>query len=102
MYTQLPQGFHNKEGNVSKLNKSLYRLKQASRQWNAKFCSVIKQHGFKQSKTNYSLLTKKFNDSFIVLVVYVDDILIASNNVQTVEELKVSLDQHFNLKTFEV
>ena len=30
--------------------------------------------------------------------VYVDDILIASNNVQAVEELKISLDQHFKLK----
>ena len=31
-------------------------------------------------------------------MVYVDDILIASNNVQVVEELKTSLDQHFKLK----
>jgi len=31
-------------------------------------------------------------------VVYVDNILIASNNVQAIEELKVSLDQHFKLK----
>ena len=99
VYMQLPQGFHNKGGNVvCKLNKSLYGLKQASRQWNAKFCAVIKHHGFKQSKANYSLFTKKFNDSFIALVVYVDDILIASNNVQAVEELKTSLDQHFKLK----
>ena len=80
------------------MNKSLYGLKQASRQWNAKFCSVIKHHGFKQSKADYFLCTKKFNNSFIALVVYVDDILIASNNVQVVEELKTSLDQHFKLK----
>ena len=76
----------------------MYGLKQASRQWNANFCSVLKQLGFKQSKADYSLFTKKFNDSFIALVVYVDDILIASNNVQAVDELKVSLDQHFELK----
>ena len=76
----------------------MYGLKQASRQWNAKFCSVLKQLGFKQSKADYSLFTKKFNDSFIALVENVDDILIASNNVQAVDELRVSLDQHFKLK----
>ena len=70
----------------------MYGLKHASRQWNANFCFVLKQLGFKQSKADYSLFTKKFNDSFITLVVDVDDILIASNNAQVVDELKVSLD----------
>ena len=44
------------------------------------------------------MFTKKFNGSFIALLVYVDDILIASNNVQAVNELKFSLDKHFKLK----
>ena len=45
-----------------------------------------------------SLFTKKFNQTFIALVVYVDDILIASNDVQAVEDLKSSLNHDFKLK----
>lgn len=54
--------------------------------------------GFEQSKSNYSLITKKTKDAFIALLVYVDDILIASDNKVVVEELKVMLDQKFKLK----
>lgn len=90
VYMNLPLGYKPKvtqstsQPIVCKLIKSLYGLKQASRQWNVKLRDILKLLGFTQSKADYSLFTKVKDHTMLVLLVYVDDMLITGPNpIQT-------------------
>ncbi|XP_016647585.1 PREDICTED: uncharacterized mitochondrial protein AtMg00810-like [Prunus mume] len=86
------------ENLVCRLHKSLYGLKQASRQWFAKFTEAILAAGFIQSKADYSLFTRKDGKSFTALLIYVDDILITGNDIDAINSLKSFLHTHFRIK----
>ncbi|GJZ75366.1 retrovirus-related pol polyprotein from transposon TNT 1-94, partial [Tanacetum coccineum] len=83
---------------VYKLKKSLYVLKQAPRQWFARLSSALLDFGYTQSKTDYSLFVKKHNESFITVLVYVDDLLITGNEKEQISSLKTRLTSVFHMK----
>ena len=99
VYMVLPPGLDCSNSKlVCKLQKSLYGLKQASRQWNAKLTSVLLASGYSQSKADYSLFTKAMGASFTAILVYVDDLVLAGNNLQEIESMKSLLDDKFKIK----
>lgn len=98
VYMTLPPGFDDHKSKIVKLNKSLYGLKQAPRQWNAKLTLTLSENGFVQSKFDYSLFTKRSGNMYLIMLVYVDDIIITGNDVSEIEKFKVFLKTKFQIK----
>jgi hypothetical protein len=99
IYMRRPPGYiQGSPHKFCKLLKSLYGLKQASRQWYSKFSAVLLDFGFCQSKSDYSLFIKRDTYSFTTLLVYVDNIIVASDSPTVVEEIKVFLNNKFKIK----
>jgi hypothetical protein len=80
------------------LKKAIYGLKQASRQWYLKFDKTIKEFGFKENVEDNCVYAKFKNGKYIVLILYVDDILLASSNMNLLMETKKILSSNFGMK----
>lgn len=99
VYLKPPPGLP-QEGDkrVCKLNKSLYGLKQASRNWFAKLKRVLLDMGFSQAHSDYSLFTRYKMDNIVYLLVYVDDIIITGSNEIELVTIKTNIEDNFKIK----
>jgi len=88
VYMKMPEGIPNPANKVCRLQKSLYGLKQASRQWHAKLADFLKLQGYTQSKNDYSLFLKTSGTDLTIVAVYVDDILLSGSNMAEIQLLK--------------
>ena len=101
IYMTQPEGFKvaGKENWVCKLNKSLYGLKQSSRQWYKRFDKFMKDQMYTRNKYDHSVYLRRLQDeSYIYLLLYVDDMLIASKSQVEIDRLKAQLSKEFEMK----
>lgn len=84
---------------VYKLRKSIYGLKQASCQWYHKFYQIVISFGFEINIIEYYYIYHKFSGSrYVFLVLYVDDILLAANDMEILHKIKKFLLKNFETK----
>ncbi|GJZ62862.1 retrotransposon protein, putative, ty1-copia subclass [Tanacetum coccineum] len=100
VYMEKPKGFVNPKfpNRVCKLKRSIYGLKQASRQWNKRFDDEIKKFGFSQNRDEPCVYMKASGSYVTFLILYVDDILIMGNNILMLQDVKSYLGRCFAMK----
>eukprot|EP00171_Calliarthron_tuberculosum_P001876 IDg1876t1 len=96
-----PEGFVSTEhpDHVCKLRKSIYGLKQASRQWHEKIDGfLIGEMSFTASNHDPCLYVRKDKRGISIITLYVDDLLIASSNLNDLSSIKSKLASRFKMK----
>jgi len=88
-----------KENLVCRLKKSLYGLKKAPRKWYLKFDRFMAEQGYSRCHSDHYVYFKKLdNGSYIIFLLYVEDMLVAGSNMQETNMLKRKLESSFAMK----
>ena len=96
IWMEPPDGMSVLPGQKVKVRRSLYRLKQAARDWNKTYIKELFRMGFIQSEADPCLLMHPSKGIFIL--VYVDDITIASKDIDQVNWFKQTFGTTFKIK----
>ncbi|KAJ9556794.1 LOW QUALITY PROTEIN: hypothetical protein OSB04_011408 [Centaurea solstitialis] len=100
IYMEQPEGFvaKGKENKVCKLVKSLYGLKQAPKQLHQKFDQAMLESGFKISERDKCVYMKDTAHGYVILCLYVDDMLIIDSDDKMIKSTKDMLKSKFDMK----
>ncbi|GJS21636.1 retrovirus-related pol polyprotein from transposon TNT 1-94 [Tanacetum coccineum] len=100
IYKQQPEGFvvKGQEHKVCKLVKSLYGLKQAPKQWHEKFDNILLSNDFQINECDKCVYVKQYKNAFVIICLYVDDMLIMGTNMDVINQTKKMLHSSFDMK----
>ena len=94
IYMEQPEGFDDGTGRVCRLNRSIYGLKQAGRQWHKKLDAGLQRMGLRQSEMDPCI----YYADGLMIGIYVDDFIIIYKDEKTLDKLKSSLMETFKMK----
>lgn len=96
LYMEQPEGYEDGSKKICRLNKAIYGLKQAGREWNLKLDAALKVFGLRRSQLDPCIYFGK--DNTLILAIYVDDILIFFKDQSKLDEMKRHLKANFKIK----
>lgn len=101
IFMKQPEGYikPGQENLYCRLKKSIYGLKQAARAWNTKLNSILEKLEFRRGIGDKCLYSKKENEFWIYILIYVDDILIACKEEEIIKKYADSIGTEVQLNS---
>nr|GEW98691.1 retrovirus-related Pol polyprotein from transposon TNT 1-94 [Tanacetum cinerariifolium] len=99
VYVMQPTGFQDSEFlvKVYKVEKAMYGLHQAPRAWYGTLSKYLLKNGFQRGTIDQTLFIRKQREDFILVQVYVDDIIFGSLNLQLCREFEALMHEKFQM-----
>jgi hypothetical protein len=66
---------------ICRLRKAIYSIKQSPRAWFQRLSEALVVVGLQRSSSDHSLFVRKINSGTVAFLVYVDDLILTSNDV---------------------
>lgn len=92
-----PEGFDDNSGRVCKLQKSLYGLKQSPKCWNLRLKQVLLDFKLNESTADPCLFYRNTEDDKLIVVLYVDDGIVAATKTSSIDEFLKKLEEEFEI-----
>ncbi len=102
IYLEQPEGFvkrgENEQTLACKLNKSIYGLRQAAKNWYEALAKLLIENGFQRSRNDYCLFVRQEADgTFSYILLWVDDIIAAGAINEVIDAIKSMLKENFKM-----
>lgn len=99
IYMEQPEMFveHGQEEKICKLLKPLYGLKQSGREWYMKLDGYFTKIGGKRTLADPCVYVFDENEDRTIVIVYVDDLILASRKINKLESLKSKMKTMFKM-----
>nr|GEV03872.1 putative ribonuclease H-like domain-containing protein [Tanacetum cinerariifolium] len=99
VYVMQPPGFQDPEfpTRMYKVGKAMYGLHQAPRAWYGTLSKYLLTNGFQRGTIDQTLFIRRQRGDFILVHVYVDDIIFGSSNPQLCREFKALMHEKFQM-----
>ncbi|GJT27831.1 putative ribonuclease H-like domain-containing protein [Tanacetum coccineum] len=99
VYVMQPPGFQDPQfpHKVYKVVKAMYGLHQAPRTWYGTLSKYLLDNGFQRGTIDQTLFIKKHKREFLLVQVYVDDIIFGSSNLKLCREFEALMHDKFKM-----